>query len=166
MTLLSYFWQMWELAINGELQGIWFWAAVYMLLVCGYSLVYQVRTRAWPFTKGQLLGLDVSKFGATERDSSAQDYVAEALYRYTIDGVEYTGTRISPWIFVASHNARSLLQKQLSAIQRYPDGRVKVFYHPVNPQKAFLILPGWLGIAVTSVLGILPLLTYYLKYHY
>lgn len=155
---------MFQLASAGRLQGIWFWAALYAFVVCTYSLVFQIRTRYWANTKGKLTSLDINTFGAREWSLSDQEYVGQALYAYTVNGIHYDGTRISPWLFVASHNAKIILHKQLSKIQQYPDGKVKVFYNHKNPRKSYLILPGKIGITVTLVLSILPAILFYVKY--
>ncbi len=128
---------MWQLAIQGETQGVWFYAALYTLAVCSYSLFFQIRTRKWPNVAGQLNSLGVVKFGGTETSLSEQDYRSKALYTYHVDGVVYEGKRVSPWVVVASHNARFVLDKQHAAIEHLPNGSVKVFYNPHNPKKAF-----------------------------
>ena len=166
MQLSNYIQQMWELALKGEIQGVWFWGAVYTLAVCGYSLIFQLRTRSWPFTTGELVEAEVEKFGATDPVKSNQEYVSKALYRFTVSGVDYEGTRISPWVFVASHNARAILKKQMSAIYRYPGGKVKVFYNSGNPQKSFLIVAGRVGIFITLVIAALPFVSYVIRYHF
>jgi hypothetical protein len=165
MQLSNYVQQMWQLALNGETQGVWFWAAMYTLAVCGHSLIFQLRTRSWPFTTGELVVAEVETFGATAPVKSNQDYLSKALYQFTVSGVNYEGTRISPWVFVASHNARAILKKQMSAIYRYPDGKVKVFYNPGKPQKSFLIVAGRVGIFITLLVAVLPFAAFYLKYH-
>ncbi len=155
---------MFELAAEGEPQGIWFWASIYILLVCFYSLWFQLRTRSWPSTRGELLQLGAEKFGAGDWATSSQDYVGKALYTYSVAERQYQGSRISPWVFVASHNARFLLEKQLSGIQACSDGGVKVYYNPRNPRKSYLVVAGPIGIVVTLLLGISPLVFYWLKY--
>ena len=164
MDLIIYFEEMWHLAIQGQKQGIWFWAAVYTFIVCTYSLIFQIRTRYWPYVQGELVELGVEKFGATDWTKSNQDYVSKALYSYTVSGITYEGTRISPWIFVASHNARILLEKQMSSIERAPDGKVKVFYNPNNPKKCYLIIAGKIGICITLLICLLPLISFIIKY--
>lgn len=165
MELIIYFQEMWQLVIQGQTQGIWFWAALYTFFICIYSLIFQIRTRYWPFARGELAKFGVEKFGATERVKSNQDYVSKALYKYNVSGVAYDGKRISPWIFVVSHNARFVLEKQMSSIQRFPDGKVKVFYNPNNPKKSFLIIAGKMGICTTLSICVLPLISFYFKYH-
>lgn len=54
MELIDYFLNMWKLAVQGETQGIWFGAALYAFILGIYSLIFQFRTRYWPFTPGQL----------------------------------------------------------------------------------------------------------------
>lgn len=156
---------MWQVAIKGEPQGIFFWVAIYTLTLCLYSLVRQIQTRYWPFVYGEIVNLGVGKFGAPDLVRSDQDYISTALYTYNVSGVSYDGKRLSPWIFVTSHNARFALIKQLSAIQLLPDGKVKVFYNPRNPKKCFLIIAGKIGIFITFLISVLPLFLYFLKYH-
>ena len=165
MKLIIYFQDMWQLASQGQAQGIWFWAALYVFIVCVYSLIFQIRTRYWPFTPGELAELEVEKHGATESVKSNQDYTSTALYKYNVSGVAYDGTKISPWVFVVSHNARFVLKKQMSSIQRLPDGKVKVFYNPNNPKKSYLITAGKVGICITLLICALPLILFYFKYH-
>ena len=156
---------MWQLAIQGQTQGIWFWAALYTFFVCVYSLAFQIRTRYWPSAQGELAEFGVEKFGAIDWVKSNQDYVSKALYKYNVSGITYEGTRISPWIFVVSHNARLVLEKQMSSIQRFPDGKAKVFYNPNNPKKSFLIIAGKIGICITLLTSVLPLILFYCKYY-
>ena len=165
MELIIYFQEMWQLAIQGQTQGIWFWAALYAFIICVYSLIFQSRTRYWPFAQGELAEFGVEKFGATDWVKSNQDYVSKALYKYNVSGVAYDGTRISPWIFVVSHNARIVLEKQMSSIQRFPDGKVKVFYNPNNPKKSFLIIAGKMGIFITLLISVVPLISFYFKFY-
>jgi len=156
---------MWQMAIQGQTQGIWFWAALYAFVVCAYSLIFQIRTRYWPFVSGELVESGVEKFGATDRVKSNQHYLSKALYTYKVSGEAYDGTRISPWIFVVSHNVRFILAKQLTSIQRLPDGKVKVFYRAGNPKKSYLIVAGNVGICITILISVLPLISFYLRYH-
>lgn len=165
MDLINYFREMWQIAMQGQAQGIWFWAAIYTFVVCVYSLSFQIQTRYWPFVPGELIEYGIEKFGATDRVKSNQEYIVKALYRYNVSGEDFDGTRISPWIFVVSHNARLVLEKQMSSKQQLPDGRFKVFYNPKNPKKSFLIIAGKTGIFVTLVISVLPLVTFYFKYH-
>ena len=165
MTVINYCKAMWQLALQGEAQGIWFYSALYALIVCSYSLAFQIRTRYWPHVAGELISLGVEKFGASDRIKSKQDYIADALYTYQVAGTDYSGSRISPWIFVASHNAKFILEKQLSLIQQLPNGKVKVFFDPKNPKKSFLMVAGTTGIFITLALGGLPLVAFYIKYY-
>lgn len=162
--LIIYIEEMWQLAIQGQKQGIWFWAGLYTFIVCTYSLIFQVRTRYWPFTQGELVESGIDKFGKTDWVKSNQDYVSKMLYRYNVSGVTYDGTRISPWIFVASHNARFVLDNQRSSVERFSNGRVKVFYNPCNPKKSFLIIAGKTDICITLLISVVPLVLFYINY--
>ena len=54
MELVVYFQDMWRFAVEGQAQGVWFWAAFYTFIVCLWSLIFQLRTRYWPCTPGEL----------------------------------------------------------------------------------------------------------------
>lgn len=159
--MIDYIEQMWALAASGDKQGICFFIAVYALLVLLYSWFYQLRIRRWPAVQGRLLEVSAKRFGATERVVSEQDYHASALYEYAVDGVTYQGKKISPWIIIASHNARFILQKQLDRIQSHSDGTVTIFYNPKKPNKSFLIKPGVVGLSLTFVLALAPAIAYW-----
>ncbi|WP_339723022.1 DUF3592 domain-containing protein [uncultured Paraglaciecola sp.] len=164
MQMFDHVLQMWELALQGDRQGIWFWAAVYVFLIGGYSVLFQLRIRRWPSTKGHLKHLGLDKFGAAIILSD-QDYRSDALYSYQIAGKTYQGKRISPWVIIASHNAQFVLKKQLSKVQTFPDGRVKIYYNPANPGKSWLILPSQFGVFATILISILPAFSYWLEFY-
>ncbi|MEE4299843.1 MAG: DUF3592 domain-containing protein [Pseudomonadales bacterium] len=162
----DYLADMFRLARDGELQGIWFWAAVYVALVCTASLRFQLRTRRWPTTTGQLARLGIRRFGASEMTLSEQDHVGDALYTYRVAGKDYEGRRISPWIVVASHNARALLRLQNRGVVRAASGEVRVHYDPRRPQKSFLVVAGWPGLLLTAAVIVLPAVGYYFRFHH
>lgn len=162
---MNYIQEMWRLALEAEPQGVLFWAAVYTFVVCSYSVLFQIRTRSWPVAEGELVQAGVRMFGPRDLVLSNQDYVSKALYHYRMSGVVYEGTRVSPWIFVASYNMRFILEKQMSSVQQCPNGKVKVFYNPKKPQKSYLIIAGKVGIVITSLIGLAPIVLYVFKYH-
>ena len=162
--MFDYIQQMWDLALQGETQGVWFWVAVYAFLICGYSVVFQLLCRTWPSTKGQLISIGLDKFGRA-MVLSDQDYKTNALYTYQVKGKSYQGKRVSPWVIVASHNAQFVLKKQLSKVETYPNNQVKVFYKSSNPAKSWLILPSKLGIVITIAISMLPAFGYWLEFY-
>jgi len=164
MESIIYFQEMWQLAIDGETQGFFFWFSLYTLIVCIYSMVFQIRMRSWPYTQGDLIELGLDTFG-TSFTRSDQDYKANALYNYSVSGVNYSGTRVSPWLMIVSHNLRFVLKKQMSYVLQSTDGKVAVFYNPNNPQKSFLIIPGKVGIFITLLISVLPFTLFYYKYY-
>jgi len=151
-------------AVAGDGQSILLLAAIYVLLVCGYSVVWQMRVNSWPGVTGRLEGLGLRKFGAGEWALSNQDYVGDALYTYRVDGKEYSGKRISPWVIVASHNLRGVLRRQIESVDAGPGNEVTVYYNPRNPGKSFLVRTGPVSQLVTALIGIAPLLFYLAKY--
>ena len=163
MAPFQYFSSMWSLALEGETQGVWFWAAMYAIAACGYSLFFQLRVRSWPSTTGELKQAGVEVFGFRPNDRSDTMYAAKSSYTYGVSDETFEGSRISPWVVLT--NVQSLLRSQLSKIQYDASGAVVVFYHPRRPAKSFLVLPGKLGLLVTVVLGLLPLVGYLNRYY-
>ncbi len=163
--MTDYLIEMWKLAASGDKQGISFFASIYAFLVLGYSVVYQIRVAMWPETKGELSKATVERVGGTELVTSHQNYASRSLYEYSVAGVAYQGTRVSPWVMVASHNARFVLERQLSHIGKNEDGTVRVFYNPNKPSKSFLIKPGKAGIVFTFILTMAPMILYWYFYH-
>jgi hypothetical protein len=151
-------------AADGDRQSIILLCVIYVFLVCSYSLLWQMRMNSWPSVTGRLGKLGLRKFGGGEWALSNQDYVGDALYMYQVDGKEYTGERISPWVMVASHNLRSLLRLQQKAVDVKPDNEVTVYYNPRNPRKSFLVRTGAVSQVVTALIGITPLLFYLSTY--
>lgn len=100
--MIEYLRSMIDLALRKELQGIHFWASVYVLIVLTGSLWHVLRVRRWPSTEGRLLRLGVRQFGATEFNPADQQYVPDALYSYRVHGQSYQGREISVWKMSAS----------------------------------------------------------------
>lgn len=163
-AMTDYVLHMWTLAMQGDRQGVWFWASFYVFLICSYSVFTQWRIRRWPSAMGQLKHLGLDKFG-TAIILADQDYRADALYTYQIAGKTYQGKRISPWIIIGSHNAQFVLKKQLSKVETLPDGKVRIYYNPANPAKSWLILPSKFGTVFTFLISVLPAFSYWLEYY-
>ncbi len=163
--MTDYLADMWRLALDGDKQGIVFFAALYTAIALSVSVVYQLRVRAWPSTRGKLVEARVSKFGATDPVPSEQEYVASALYEYRVAGKTYQGTRVSPWILVASHNLRFMLARQLRGLRRRDGDTVDVIYKPSDPRKSYLRRPGIAGLLFSIALAVAPLLLYWQHYH-
>ncbi|PRO69564.1 DUF3592 domain-containing protein [Alteromonas gracilis] len=164
MDILNYFQQMVDLASEGELQGIWFWASCYMLVVCLYSAYFQIRTRFWATTVGNIHNLGLKKFGISN-DLSEQQYRGKALYSYSVNGQTYEGTRISPWVFVTNYNAKGLLLRQQAGIDMPTKDTVTVYYNPNKPQKSFLLKASKFGILVTLTSAVAPFLGYVSRFY-
>jgi len=162
--MIDYVMQMFDLAVDGDKQGILFFICFYALIVCSYSVFFQIRVSRWPETRGALLQSGTTKIGGTDPVKSNQEYVASALYEYVVDGDLYQGKRVSPWVMVASHNAKFLLEKQMRGVHRYADGGVRVFFNPANPKKSYLIKPSKVGITFTFSLAVGPMLLYGYSY--
>ncbi len=160
----AYILDMWSLVESGDKQGYFFFIALYLLLVCSYSLIHQFNISRWPNVKGKLHKANISKWGGSETGPSSQLFKASILYSYQVNNQSYQGHRLSPWLVLASYNARQLLNQQINAIQQNEDASVKVFYSPSNPKKSFLIKPNRLGLFITLMLAVCPIILYSLTF--
>ncbi len=136
----------------GRFEG--YFALLFFVLgfACLYSIVYQLRIRGWPSTSGQLLKADTEKFGPTDFILAETDYINAVAYEYTVRGEKHIGKRFSPWVVVASHNLKFLLEKQLEDFQA--GQAVPVYYNPRKPAKSFLKRPGVAGLGVTALFAL------------
>lgn len=157
---------MWTLASQKDPQGIWFFAALYAFLILLASCIYQVKLNYWKTTQGQLVGLSVDNFGAKDAVVANRSYHTKACYEYWVDGQKYVGKRLSPWVFVTSHNVKKILERQVSSLVVSSDGGVTVFYNPRNPKKSYLIITGPKSILLTVFLAVLPFVLFYFKYYH
>ncbi|SNY49449.1 Protein of unknown function [Arsukibacterium tuosuense] len=164
MEIVAYIQQMFEITARGEKQGIWFFASVYLFALCAFSFWVQFRTRSWPTTQGSLVQSQIDKFGY-DSIQSEQTFKLNTKYIYSVKNVDYEGSRISPWVFVASYNAKAVLNHQMAKVKMHPSGGIIVHYNPDNPQKSYLLVAGKIGLFVTSLVGVLPLILYWLEYH-
>lgn len=162
--IFDYFADMWHLALQGNKQGILFYGSLYFLLVGSYSIIYQMKVRSWPITRGHLISSSVKGSGV-DMGTSDQNFMTNIRYEYTVDGIKYKGNRLSMIVIVASYNLRFLLKKQLEGVMKNDDGSVVVFYNPNRPQKSFLIKPSSFGLAFTWLLTISPMFCFWLEYH-
>lgn len=129
-----------------------------------FSLFFQIKVTSWPSVVGTLVDERIAEFGYAYARSH-KEYKVSLSYKYVVDGNEYIGTRLSPWLFVTNHNAIFILKKQLNSILRHANGMVTVYYNPKNHKKSFLIKPGPVGKLITAILSIIPLLLYFDKYY-
>ncbi len=156
---------MWHLLWQGNDQAIVFWGAVYLGLVGFASLIFQAYVRSWPSVPGELVRADLAPWGGPTWAKSDQQYKLDGRYRYQVGGRTFEGRRVSPWVMVASHNARFLLRHQLKGVARHPDGTVTVYFNPRRPNKSYLIRPGLLGMLVTFAVATGPMVYYWSRFH-
>lgn len=163
--LFNYFKLMFDLAIAGETKGIFFYSALYFLIILNYSVITQILIGRWPSTPGDLSFIGAKKFGPNEWATVNQDYRSKAQYSYSVDGIKYIGHRVSPWVMVVSHSVKSILETQLKAVEYLPNGRVNVYYSPNNPQKSYLIPTRWKSQLFTFILSLIPIVLFWQKYY-
>ena len=163
--MIHYVEDMLELAMVGNAQGVFFFMVLYAFIFLTYSFFYQLRVSGWPSVIGDLDEASIEIWGARERQKSDQMFKAKAGYRYIVNGMEFIGTRISPWFLLASSNAKFLLKYQLNSVKSLSNGKVEVYYNPKKPSKSFLIKPGAVGFSITLIFAFFPVVVYAIKYH-
>lgn len=141
-----------DLALRKELQGIHFWATVYVLVVLIGSLWHVLRVRAWPSVVGQLVHLGVRPLGRPDLQTTNQDYVPSALYRYQVNGRSYEGREISVWKYSASGILKNATHWLPKLVLSDAAGNVMVQYNPKRPHKSLLLRPGWVSIVFLILL--------------
>lgn len=119
--------------------------ALFMALM-GHALRRQVmQAQGWPTVEGRIESARVDSFlsreagphqsGAYVSPRWQRLYRPDVVYRYTVDGVEYRGTQISPGGRVYATFAQLARQR----IQPFrPGARVTVHHDPDNPAQALL----------------------------
>ncbi len=142
---------------SGDPETWLFIFAIYCLVLGSYALFYCLRIRRWPSVFG---GLKQSNFEflSTSTSTRDQNYFAQVSYTYIVDGKEYQGRRLSPFIMIASHNLRFLLRLQMKHVETRDDGRVRIFYNPRRPEKSYLIPPRTTGLVAVISVMFLPLI--------
>jgi Protein of unknown function (DUF3592) len=153
--VLDYLQRMFDLALHKELQGIHFWATLYVLIVLAGTLWHALRVRGWPRVEGQLLGLGIRPLGTPDLGTSDQDYVPSALYRYQVNGRSYEGREISIWKMSASGMLKNAATLSPGQVRPSATGKVPVSYNPRRPEKSVLVRPGWASISLLSALIVL-----------
>jgi hypothetical protein len=94
---------------------------------------------AWPSVDGEMLVSMARPFNTqnAEPEAGKNDWRAEVLYRYTVDGVTYEGHRLQAF----GHHYFSRAEAE-SALAPFPVGAlVKVYHDPAKPNVSVLI-PG------------------------
>ncbi len=133
--------------------------AVYSLIVGFYSLMCYLRISRWPSVVGKLESAGVEGWTPSAVVSD-RNYGAEVSYRYQIGGDDYRGSRLSPFLVVASHNLRFLLRHQMKGIEACAGGGVRVLYNPSRPEKSYLVAPNAVGYATIASVMFLPTVAY------
>ncbi|WP_286236581.1 DUF3592 domain-containing protein [Neptuniibacter halophilus] len=158
-----YLYEIFQKALAGDHQALFFCIAAYGCLACAVSVVLQLRMQRWKAVDGQLLQAGAVKVGH-ENLATEQHYMAEALYVYQVAGREYRGSKVSSWVMSASGSLRGVSLLQLKGIKHKADGSIVVYHHPDKPEKSMLIRPGRFSILLTAGLGTLPVVLYLLRY--
>jgi len=112
-----------------------------LFVAIGGGLVYYARQMSakaqqsltWPSTSGQIAHAAVLYQTRGAGDDENPTYKADVSYRYKVNGINYSSSRIAIVDFSSSQaRARSI-------VTRYPDGAtVQVYYNPADHSEAVL----------------------------
>ncbi|MDX1616841.1 MAG: DUF3592 domain-containing protein [Candidatus Promineifilaceae bacterium] len=115
-------------------------AALFLLGIIGI-IVYHIKrsqkandSLRWPSTSGRIVSAGTKAVPAGgSRNYGAMVRVPDIRYKYSVDGVEYSGEQLSYGAGTGSTE---------SVLARYqPESTVKVYYDPADPSEAVLV-PG------------------------
>jgi hypothetical protein len=146
---------------SGDPETWLFIFAIYCLALGGFALFYCLRIRRWSSVFGELKQTNVELLSTSTIITRDQNYFAQVSYTYNVDGKEYQGRRLSPFIIIASYNLRFLLRLQMKHVETRDDGRIRVFYNPQRPEKSYLIPPRTTGLITVISVMFLPLIMYF-----
>lgn len=106
----------------------------------GYTLYQGGRSSDWPSVQGTITQADVEIRTGTRRQQNTRhreahrEYREAVAYTYTVNGVDYTASRISFWDYYYETE-----QLARDALVTYPvGGGVTVYYDPSTPGEAVL----------------------------
>lgn len=104
----------------------------------GWAIQRQARqAKGWPVAKGRIVMSDMEEFRAATDDGrrGPMMYKGKTSYTYAFNGVDYTGTVVSPGSEVSSSSRRAVR----SWMTPYNDGQaVDVYVNPDNPAESVL----------------------------
>lgn len=163
--MIDYLQHMWQLARDGQSQGVCFFIVLYVSALSLWTLLRLWRIRRWPVVRAQLLSLGREAFGH-DAIRSEQQYTASALYRYEVDGREYQGSEISAAVKILASGAAARLPDQLlRQVNAGDDGTVEIRYNPARPQHSYLLRPGRIALLLYALGAFgLPLWYWYAWY--
>lgn len=126
--------------VVGALTGALFGVLGVLIAAWGWSYVARDRAIArWPKVPGTITSSRCDSETGTTRDADGYDvtsttYAPVVEYRYTVQGREYPGTKVTR---VAERTGDARRVK--ACVDRYPPGaRVQVFHDPADPTAAYL----------------------------
>lgn len=144
---------------NGDPESWLLFFAIYCMITGCYALLYCFRISRWPSVIGELAQKNIALWSPSNVISD-RNYSVQLSYTFKVDGKEYHGHRLSPFIIIVSHNLRFLLRLQMKHIEINDLGKVRVFYNPRCPEKSYLILPKAIGHIFTISFTFIPLIAY------
>ncbi len=118
--------------VNNKQTTFWIVLGIGLLTVVSNarSVYLGAASQAWPSVRGTVLSAAVLQ----RDDPESTDYIPEIRYRYRINAVAHTGSRINfgKSIMATKKNSEKI-------IQTYPPGStVAVYYDPVRPHESTL----------------------------
>ena len=125
----------WTDLINGEAYAWKAGFAVYLVVVICISLYKSMKIRRWSHTQGTLTEQSLESWGGRKPDMM---YSTKVRYEYEVDGQQYRGTRLSPFIIHATFTR--LVNAYAKGIQKLGGDQVVVYYNPSRPAQSYLIL--------------------------
>lgn len=144
---------------NGDPETWFLLFVLYCIATGSYGFIYCLRISRWPSVIGELTQKEIELMSPSAVTSD-QNYSTQLTYLFKVDGEEYRGHRLSPFIIIVSYNLRFFLRLQMKHVEVSDDGKVRVFYNPRRPEKSYIIPPGAIGYTFIISFMLLLLILY------
>jgi Protein of unknown function (DUF3592) len=117
-----------------------------------WQLIKGMKSKNWPTAPGQVVASQVTVNVSYDDDGDrSTTYGADIMYRYAVDGYEYSGNRRTFTDYKSSNRNRA----EKIVAQYAPGTAIQTYYHPDDPEDSVLE-PG--TNAVSFLLLLLPLI--------
>lgn len=101
-----------------------------------YAIKMSAKAReslSWPSTEGEVAHSAVTYQTDSSQTTGGTTYKADVSYRYKVNGVDYSSSRIALLDLVSTTG------RAQNIVERYPDNsKVEVYYNPTNVSEAVL----------------------------
>ncbi len=121
--------------------------ALFFIVMGTREWMLAVESTKWPTVEGTVLSSSVSESRHGRKSGRRTDYFPKIEYAYTVDGVNYTGSKVS---FKTTSPSRASAEE---IVQAHPaQSRCAIAYDPSDPTRSVLV-PGadWMSVIPVGI---------------